>query len=65
MGMAIAIMKSTEAYLPNAGRVESQKQPFLSNTNTNNGTSGLCDLLLGNGSVNTLPRRRNNDTLQQ
>jgi hypothetical protein len=31
----------------------------------NNGTTGLCNPILGNGSVNTLPRRRNDITSQQ
>jgi hypothetical protein len=49
-------------YLPNAKTVGPQKQPFLSNTRTNNGKVGLCNPLLGSGSVNTLPRRRNDVT---
>jgi hypothetical protein len=53
------------AYLPHARTVEPQKQPFLSNTHTNNGTTGLSNPLLGNGLVNTLPHRRNDVTLQQ
>jgi hypothetical protein len=53
------------AYLPHARMAEPQKQLFLSNRRTNNGTTGLCNLLLGNGSVNTLLRRRNDVTLQQ
>jgi hypothetical protein len=31
----------------------------------NNGTTGLCNLLLDNGSVNIYPRRCNDVTLQQ
>jgi hypothetical protein len=42
------------AYLPHARKVESQNQPFLSNTRTNNGTAGLRNPFLGYGSVNTL-----------
>jgi hypothetical protein len=42
------------AYLPNARMVEPQKELFLSNTRTKNGIKGLCNRLLGNGSVNTL-----------
>jgi hypothetical protein len=53
------------AYLPHARTVEPQKQLVLSNTRTNNGTTGLCNPLLGNGSVNTLPRRSNDVTHQQ
>jgi hypothetical protein len=52
----------TVAYLPHARTVEPQKQP---NTRTNSGTIGLCNPLLGNGSVNTLPSRRSEVTLQQ
>jgi hypothetical protein len=52
------------AYLPHARTVEPQKQLFLSNTRTNNGI-GLCNQLLGNGSVNTLPCRCNDETTQQ
>jgi hypothetical protein len=44
---------NTVAYLPHARMVEPQKQRFLNNTRTNNGTMGLCNLPLGNGSVNT------------
>jgi hypothetical protein len=43
----------------------SQRQSLLSNTRTNNGTTGLCNSLLGNGSVSTLPRRRDDVTLQK
>jgi hypothetical protein len=46
------------AYLPHARKVETQNQPFLSNTHTNNGTVGLCDPFPGYGLVNALPRRR-------
>jgi hypothetical protein len=53
------------AYLSHARTVEPQKQPSLSDTRTNNGATGLCNPLLGNGSVNTLPRRRNDITLKQ
>jgi hypothetical protein len=53
------------AYLPHARTVEPQKEAFLSNTRINNCTAGLCKPLLGNGSVNTLPRRRSDITLQQ
>jgi hypothetical protein len=48
---------NTVAYLPQARKVEPQNQPFLSNTRTNNGTVGLCNLFLGYGPVNTLPCR--------
>jgi hypothetical protein len=53
------------AYLSHERRVEPQKHPFLSNTRTNNGTTELCNLLLGNGSINALPRRHSDVTLQQ
>jgi hypothetical protein len=58
-------MRYILAYLLHARTVEPQKQPFLSNTHTNNGTTGLCSTLLGNSSVNTLPRRHNDVTTQQ
>jgi hypothetical protein len=37
----------------------------LSNTCTNNETMGLCNPLLGSSSVNALPHRRNDVTLQK
>jgi hypothetical protein len=45
------------AYLPHAKKVKPQKQPFLSNTRTDNGTVGLRNLFLVYGLVNTLPCR--------
>jgi hypothetical protein len=53
------------AYLSHARMVEPQKEPFLSNTRTNNGTTRLCIPILGKGAVNTLPRRRSDVTLHQ
>jgi hypothetical protein len=53
------------AYLHHAKTVEPQNQPFLSNTGTDNGKAGLCNPFVGYGSVNTLPRRRNDVTLHQ
>jgi hypothetical protein len=52
------IFHKTVAYLPHAGKVEPQNQPFLSNTRTNNGTAGLRNPFLGYGPVNQLQRRR-------
>jgi hypothetical protein len=52
-------------YLCHVRTVELQEQPFLSNTRINNGTTGLWNPLLGNGSVNTLPHRRNDVTLEE
>jgi hypothetical protein len=46
------------AYLLDARKAEPQKH-------ANNGTTGLCNPLLGNGSVSTHPLRRNYVTLQQ
>jgi hypothetical protein len=37
--------------------VERQRLPFLSNTRTQQWNNGVMNSLLGNGSVNTLPRR--------
>jgi hypothetical protein len=53
---------NTVAYLPPSRTVEPQEPPFASNARTNNGTRGLCNPLLDNGSVNTVPRRRNDLT---
>jgi hypothetical protein len=58
IGINITMEKHSVAYLSHARKVESQNQPFLSNTRTNNGTAGLRNLFVGYGSVNTLPRRR-------
>jgi hypothetical protein len=49
---------SSVAYLPNARKVEPQKQPFLSKTRTIEAIASLHDPFLGYGSVNTLQRRR-------
>jgi hypothetical protein len=62
---SIVSLVNTVAYLPNARRVEPQKQTFLSNTHTNNGTTGLHNPLLGNGLVNAIPHRCNDVTLQK
>jgi hypothetical protein len=53
------------AYLSRARTAEPLKQPFPSNTRSNNGTTGLCNPLLDNSSVSTLPRRRNDVTLKR
>jgi hypothetical protein len=58
-------IKYNVAYLSHARTVEPQKQPFVINTHTNKGTTEFCNPFLVNGSVNKLPRRRNDFPLQQ